>query len=111
MLHYSLDLILAKERQKHITNYKEYNRFDQDFLNDLCKMLEAKNDFCFFKFRSNRFKKENSRKQNISFWRGAVECTFEYCSCKVNLKVFKNNSNNICVSFAIPSFLNIQSNC
>ena len=54
--------MLPKNWQKHITNYKEYNRFDQDFLNDLCKMLEAKNDFCCFKFRSNRFKKENSRK-------------------------------------------------
>ena len=80
MLHYSLDLILGKERQKHITNYKEYNRFDQDLLNDLCKMLEAKNDFCRFKFRSNKVKKENSRKQNIPFWRWGIECTFEHCS-------------------------------
>ena len=62
MPHYSLELILPKDWQKHIANYKEYNRFDQDFLNDLCKLLEAKNDFCCFKFRSNRFKKENSRK-------------------------------------------------
>ena len=62
MPHYSLELILPKDWQKHITNYKEYNRFDQNFLNDLCKLLEAKNDFCCFKFRSNRFKKENSRK-------------------------------------------------
>ena len=62
--------MLPKNWQKHITNYKECNRFDQDFLNDLCKMLEAKNDFCCFKFRSNRCKKENSRKQNVPFWRG-----------------------------------------
>ena len=39
MPHYSLDLILPKEWQKHITNYKEYNRFDQDFLNDLCNII------------------------------------------------------------------------
>ena len=44
MPHYSLELILLKDWQKHITNYKECNRFDQNFLNDLCKMLEAKND-------------------------------------------------------------------
>ena len=62
-------------------------------------MLEAKNDFCCFKFKSNRFKKENSRKQNILFWRGSVECTFEHCLCKANLKVLKKKSNNICVSF------------
>ena len=55
---------------------------------------------CCFKFRSNRFKKENSRKQNIPFWRGAVECTFEHFSCKGNLKILKKNSNNICVTFA-----------
>ena len=97
MPHYSLEPILPKDWQKHITNYKEYDRLDQDFLNDLCKMLEAKNDFCCFKFKSNRFKKENSRKQNIPFWRGAVECTFEHCSCKANLKTFKKNSNNLCV--------------
>ena len=65
MSHYSLELILTKDWQKHITDYKEDNRFDQDLLNDLCKLLEAKNDFCCFKFRSNRFKKENSRKHTI----------------------------------------------
>ena len=80
MPHYSLELILPKDWQKHTINYKEYNRFDQAFLNNLCKMLEAKNGFCCFKFRSNRFKKENSCKQNIPFWRGAVECTFEHYS-------------------------------
>ena len=62
-------------------------------------MLDAKNDFCCFKFRCNRFKKENSRKQKIPFWRGAVECTSEHCSCKAYLKVLKKNSNNICVTF------------
>ena len=62
MPHNSLELILPKDWQKHITNNKEYNRFNQDFLNDLCKMLEARNGFCCFKFRSNRFKKEKSRK-------------------------------------------------
>ena len=30
MPHYSLELILSKDWQKHI-NYKEHNRFDQDF--------------------------------------------------------------------------------
>ena len=30
MPHYSLELILPKDWQKHI-NYKEHNRFDQDF--------------------------------------------------------------------------------
>ena len=39
-----LELILPKDWQKHINNYKEYNRFDQDCLNDLCKMLEVTND-------------------------------------------------------------------
>ena len=63
-------------------------------------MLEAENDFFCFKFRSNRFKKENSCKQNIPFWRGAVECTFERFSCKGNLKILKKNWNNICVTFA-----------
>ena len=53
--------------------------------------------FAASNFKSNRFKKENSRKQNIPFWRGAVECTFEHCSCKANLKTFKKNSNNLCV--------------
>ena len=96
---YSLELILPKDWQKRITNYEKYGRFDQDFLNDLCKMLEAKNDFCCFKFRSNRCKKENSRKQNIPFWRGAVECSFEHCSCKANLQILKRNSNNICILF------------
>ena len=62
--HYSLELILPKDWQKHITKYKEYNRFD----------------FCCFKFRSNTFKKENIRKKNMPFWTGAVECTFEHCS-------------------------------
>ena len=42
MLDNSLELTLPKNWQKHITNYKEYDRFDQKFLNDLCKMLEAK---------------------------------------------------------------------
>ena len=50
MPHYSLELILPKDWLKYITNYKEYNRFDQDFLNDLRKMLEAKIDFYCFKF-------------------------------------------------------------
>ena len=36
---------------------------------------------------------------NIPFWRGAVECTFDHCSCKANLKLLKKNSNNICVTF------------
>ena len=62
-------------------------------------MLEAKDDCRCFKFRSSRCKKENCHKQNISFWRSAVECTFEHCSCKANLKIFKSNSNNICVTF------------
>ena len=61
-------------------------------------MLEAKNDFCCFKFRSNRCKKENSRKQNIPFWR-VVECTFEHCSYKANMKILKRNSTTICVTF------------
>ena len=50
MPHYSLELILPKDWHKYITNYKEYNRFDQDFLNDLRKRLEAKIDFYCFKF-------------------------------------------------------------
>ena len=97
---YSLELTLSKDWQKHITNYKEYGRFDRDFLNDLCKMLEAKNDFCCFKFRSNRCKKENSRKQNIPFWR-VVECTFEHCSYKANMKILKRNSTTICVTLKV----------
>ena len=82
------------------TNYKKCDRFDQLFKNDLCKKLEAKNDFCCIKFRSNRCKKENSCKQNIPpLWRGAVECTFKRFSCKINLKILKRKSNNKCVTF------------
>ena len=62
-------------------------------------MLEVKNDFSCLRLRSNRFKKENSRKQNITYWRGTVEFTFEHCSCKANLKILKKISNNICVTF------------
>ena len=39
---YSLELILPKDWQKHVTSYKKYDQFDQDFLNDLCKILERK---------------------------------------------------------------------
>ena len=36
---------------------------------------------------------------NKTYHFGVVECTFENCSCKANLKILKKNSNNICVTF------------
>ena len=42
---------------------------------------------------------ENSCKQNMPFWKGAKECTFESCSRKANWEILKRNSNNVCITF------------
>ena len=38
-------------------------------------------------------------KRTYHFEKGAIECTFEYCSCKTNLKILKRKLCNICVTF------------
>ena len=67
-------------------------RLNQDGLNSLCRELKKMNDYCCFRFRTNRIKKTGSRKENSPFWKGIKECSFTSCRSSASLSIMNENS-------------------
>ena len=61
---------------------------DQNFLNTVISILEENiNHFCCFICKTNRIRKEGSRKGNVPFRVGVVEWSFRDCQCKGELSI------------------------
>ena len=59
-------------------------RMNQNFLNSAISLAENHNESCCYKFRVNRFKRDNSRKQRLSIWSAITSCTFVDCKSKAS---------------------------
>ena len=62
-------------------------------------LVENHDESCCYKFRVNRFKRDNSRKHRLPIWSAIISCTFDDCKSKASLSIDSEFDNHMTVIF------------
>ena len=72
---------------------------NQKFLNRAISLVANHNKSCCYKFRVNRFKRDNSHKHRLPTWSVIISCTFDDCKSKASLLIDSEFDNRMTVTF------------
>ena len=90
---------LPKSWRNDIILSENGKRMYQNFLDRAISLVENHNESCCYKFRVNRFKRDNSRKHRLPIWSAIISCTFDDCKSKASLSIDSEFDNHITVTF------------